>query len=71
MQKVVYVNYGGYSTNPLRELNELLSQGWNVVMMQPFSQVVSVSTTGKCGDSAYSAYRDGAYGTTFVLEKAR
>ena len=67
MQKVINVEYNGYSLKPLEEVNKMLEDGWKVVMMQPFSQVVSVPDS--VGHIA-SQNMQGAYGMTFVLEKA-
>lgn len=66
MQKVVNVFYhrGAYGNDPLKEINKYLNEGWIVVLMQSFSQSVSVATqhmtTEKIG---------GDYGMTFVLQK--
>lgn len=65
MQKVINVNYnyddesGGGTT--IDDVNELLKKGWRVVLMQSFSQSVSIT-----GDR----FKDlkGKYGMTFVLE---
>ena len=60
MQKVIKVDYSDGSSG-INYVNELLKKGWRVVLMQSFSQSVSIT-----GDR----FKDlqGDYGMTFVLE---